>query len=177
MLIIEKKGGHFMEKQKLILGIVLNALNAFKLDNIEDRVLLQKKIYFTQRFGMDLSYSYNWYLKGPYSPGLTSVAFEVIPGEASWLSKYTLSTNACSIVGRVNSLNDSKPTELTDASWYELLASIDYLKNNSSWVHEKSKDCIRDRLRTEKPHYTDVQFEIAWDVLEASGLIKRQPVQ
>jgi len=46
------------------LGITLDAA---QLDN---RIQIQKLLYFAQEFGADFGYDYNMYIHGPYSPAL-----------------------------------------------------------------------------------------------------------
>jgi len=42
----------------------------FNISTFEDRLRLQKIVYIAKHFGIDLGYSYNLYLRGPYSPEL-----------------------------------------------------------------------------------------------------------
>jgi uncharacterized protein YwgA len=42
----------------------------FDVEEFEDRLTMQKLVYFAQECGLDLSYEYNMYRYGPYSPEL-----------------------------------------------------------------------------------------------------------
>ncbi|MBI5253635.1 MAG: hypothetical protein HY930_04465 [Euryarchaeota archaeon] len=42
----------------------------FKADLFNHRLKLQKYIYLARKYGLDLGYNYNLYIRGPYSPGL-----------------------------------------------------------------------------------------------------------
>jgi len=47
-----------------------------RLNDFDSRLILQKTIYLAQTiFGIDLGYSFGWYIYGPYSPDLTYEAF------------------------------------------------------------------------------------------------------
>ena len=40
-----------------------------------DRLIVQKTIYLMQEFGLFIGYRFNWYVHGPYSPGLAGDAY------------------------------------------------------------------------------------------------------
>lgn len=42
----------------------------FNVNSFDHRLKLQKLVYLARKFGLDLSYSYNLYIHGPYSPTL-----------------------------------------------------------------------------------------------------------
>src|SRR5947207_10603765 len=68
-----------MDRQQVGLKLTLDALKRpLRLDNFPDRLVLQKAIYLAQAAGVQLGYQFHWYLKGPYSPGLTRDAFAVV---------------------------------------------------------------------------------------------------
>lgn len=46
------------------LGVALDA------SRLENRIQIQKLLYFAQEFGADFGYDYNMYIHGPYSPAL-----------------------------------------------------------------------------------------------------------
>src|SRR3989442_1336381 len=69
-------GGGWMDRQQIGLKLVLEALGReLRLDDFPSRLSLQKTIYLVQAAGVDLGYSYSWYLRGPYSSALTRDAF------------------------------------------------------------------------------------------------------
>jgi len=41
------------------------------------RLILQKTIYLLEQFGLNIGYSFSWYLRGPYSPSLARDAYEL----------------------------------------------------------------------------------------------------
>ena len=42
----------------------------FKVNYFNNRLKLQKYVFLLRRYGIDLGYSYNYYIRGPYSPEL-----------------------------------------------------------------------------------------------------------
>src|SRR5262249_50155808 len=68
-----------MDRQQIGLRLTLDALGVpARLNIFSDRLILQKAVYLAQAAGVQLGYSYNWYLRGPYSPALTRDAFAVV---------------------------------------------------------------------------------------------------
>jgi uncharacterized protein YwgA len=65
-----------MDRQQIGLKLALDALGQeLDLSNFNQRLILQKTVYLIQATKVDLGYTFRWYLRGPYSPGLTSDAF------------------------------------------------------------------------------------------------------
>src|SRR5690349_17229058 len=61
-----------MERKLIALKRILEELGVpADIDTVDDRKRIQKAIYLAQLPGIDLGYSFSWYVKGPYSPALT----------------------------------------------------------------------------------------------------------
>ncbi len=63
-----------MERREKLAKIV-NSLRRkvdfdFKVNYFNNRLKLQKYVFLLRRYGIDLGYSYNYYIRGPYSPEL-----------------------------------------------------------------------------------------------------------
>ena len=56
---------------------VLKRLNASEIVKFDDRIKSQKVQYFAQIFGVSPIYSFNLYIRGPYSPDLAHDLYEV----------------------------------------------------------------------------------------------------
>ncbi len=68
-------GGH-MDRQQIGLKLMLDALgHDLDLSSFPSRLVLQKTVYLVQAAKVDLGYTFRWYLRGPYSSGLTRDAF------------------------------------------------------------------------------------------------------
>lgn len=155
-----------MRDENIILGLTLKHLNNLSVESFEDRLLIQKKIYCAQILGVDYGYRYNWYLRGPYSPDLTSAVFETIKEGQEQLEGYELNERITKVLSTVNELACHKNRGyLSVIDWYELLASIHFLKANASWVKPKDESSICHALLSEKPKYKKEDFDAAWSVL------------
>jgi uncharacterized protein YwgA len=66
-----------IELARLIKTLENAGIYEFKIDTFEDRLRLQKIIYIAKHFGIDLGYSFNEYLRGPYSPELADDYYEL----------------------------------------------------------------------------------------------------
>src|SRR3989344_5981546 len=62
----------------LIVSSVLKRIyTSFDMSTFSNRLRLQKVIYFIQESGINLGYSFSWYLYGPYCPDLTKDAYQI----------------------------------------------------------------------------------------------------
>jgi len=114
-----------------------------ELRTFRDRLLLQKGVYLLQECGMSTGFSYNWYLRGPYSPGLTEAAFEqavkpALQGDNT-ADGYSLSDAA---EERLNKLARMKAAGegagLAPERWLELLASMHFYRYRMYFRPEES---------------------------------------
>ena len=145
-------------------------------ETFDDRLVCQKKIYLLQSLGTDLGYTYNWYVRGPYSPALTNYVYNNIDVLSyNDLSGYKLSQIAETNVNAVNGLANKKPEELSLVSWYELLASLLYIYNNrEGWGISNTDKSLFDELINHKPQYSDEQCKMAYHVLKEGCFIKEE---
>lgn len=66
-----------MTRESIELGFVLRQIPGyeFSMDEFEGRLSLQKVVYLLQAFGVNLGYSFAWYLRGPYCSLLATNGF------------------------------------------------------------------------------------------------------
>lgn len=146
-------------------GIVFQAMSISN-DSFDNRIIAQKKIYLLQELGIDIGYSYNWYLRGPYSPDLTTYIYNNIDMlKDQQFSDVKLTDKAQVAINTVNGFASSKPSSLSVASWYELLASIHYII-----CKMKSAEPCK-KLISLKPQYSEEQYNIAHELLVGAGLV------
>ena len=146
-------------------GMVFNALD-IKNDTFENRVISQKRIYLFQSLGLNLGYSFVWYIHGPYSPELTSYMYENIAIFRNYdFSKYSMNKKACDYIDKVNSLSAAKIPEMSEAEWYELLSSIVYVQE------KKNSACTYEQLKKVKPQFNEDEYSKATNVLKSMGFI------
>ena len=136
-------------------GIVFQKMEISK-ESFEDRLICQKKIYLLQSLGTDLGYTYNWYVRGPYSPSLTNYVYnnlEVL--SSNDFSGYSLSSSAENNIDMVNSLLEDKRADFGIASWYD-----------------EGDNALFGALIKQKPQFNKEQCAYAFDTLRKKGFIQ-----
>ena len=139
-----------MSNKLLALKLVLNALGVgTNIDDVTARKEKQKAIYLAKALaGLDLGYSYGWYIRGPYSPSLANDYYEL---QNESLEEGTLRQDLIqSLEGIRTTVLESplKPPQLDRPDWLELLASWHYLINVSRYNIENATT----KLNEQKPH-------------------------
>lgn len=163
-----------MDNIDIAKGLIFKKLNIKSKNSLNDRVIIQKKIYLLQEQDVDLGYCYNWYLKGPYSPSLTSYVYDNLDTLNSMeYNSISLNKEVSSKIEKINKFQGCKPDNLSEADWYELLASILYIyKNSNMWSIKKDKKNVIKTLIDEKPKYSEDDCESALNTLNEFGYIK-----
>ena len=60
-----------MDTSLIVLQLVLSELGVEPtIENLDDRIRLQKAMYLSQEAGVRLGYRFSWYVRGPYSQAL-----------------------------------------------------------------------------------------------------------
>lgn len=164
-----------MENIDIANGIVFQRLEINK-DSFDARLICQKKIYLLQSLGTNLGYTYNWYVRGPYSPALTSYIYANLDVLSSNdFSEYNLIGETEENIRRVNELETKKRADFTTASWYELLASLLYIHNNRmSWKIDQQDRSLFSTLMKYKPQYNEEQCGYAVGILRDYGFIRME---
>ena len=159
-----------MKKAQINLKLFLDALGiSSEISTLEDRKRVQKAVYIGQEAGVDLGYSYGWYLLGPYSPELTQDYFTLNDDLLTEDEEYTSYMLVESLSNKLNGLKSlmdvPQKVNLPQEDWLELVASIVYLMNEKSDV-ERTKT----KLSRKKPRLV-CHFDVAFDLLKEQGLI------
>lgn len=154
-------------------GMIFQRMSVSK-DSFDDRLICQKKIYLLQSLGTDLGYTFNWYVRGPYSPSLTNYVYTNLAVlKSNDFSEYKMVKEVEDNIQRVNLLADDKGEDMRTASWYELLASLLYIHNNrNSWKIDTERSSLFDILMKYKPQYNAEQCGEAFQVLVQKGFVK-----
>ena len=144
-------------------GMVFQALGV-KKDSFDNRIISQKKIFLLQEMGIEIGYSYNWYIRGSYSPGLTTYIYDNLDMLKDHdFSSYKLSDTAKAAIDAINGLEEAKPQTLSVVSWYELLASVLYI------IRKWNKENPYESLIKYKPKYTKIDYDAAMTQLRMIG--------
>lgn len=159
-----------LDGRLLVLKLVLEELGYdTDISSVEKRKRDQKAVYLAQISGVDLGYRYGWYLMGPYSTGLArdyyalskSSALDDEEGEQSLKRSIREKIRNASTIIR----SPSKPDQLDEIHWLELLASWHYLRN----ISRKSEADAADIIRREKPNLAGY-IEVANEALADANL-------
>ena len=150
-----------MNNSHIATAVAIRDLGCYSLETINDRILLQKKIYLAQDIGLPLGYGYSWYIHGPYSTDLTAAAYQIIPEGKTAIESKTLKEPYASMIGKVNALEDDiekKNLIISTVQWYELIASIAYWHKRGYSTEEKSVE----KIRITKPQFTEEQIKAGY---------------
>lgn len=138
------------------LGGLLKRIDSFNLSTFDGRLVLQKTVHLMQSCGVPLGYEFSWYVRGPYSPGLTRDAFEI---QGSYSSMQPARFADPALEARFAAFVDFIRPHKLDARWLELVASIDFLTRLGS---ESDKDGVYAIVAGKMPGLTPAEFEKGW---------------
>lgn len=155
-----------MNNSHIATAIAMRDLNCYSLETINDRILLQKKVYLAQDIGLPLGYGYSWYIHGPYSTDLTAVAYQIIPEGSTTIENHSLKERYASMIAKVNSLEDiieKQGLKISVVQWYELIASIAYWYKRGYSTEQKTIE----KIRATKPQFTEEQIKAGYSTYVA----------
>ena len=141
-----------MADQLTVLQLVLDHLNLDgNISTIDDRIAIQKAVCLTQEAGLQLGYGFNWYVRGPYSPSLTSDYYQIAGSRSAVekdAQKFTLTASALRSLSKVQAVfNPPVGCPLGRVQWLELLASVAFLVRR----YQMSKEAAEEKIRISKP--------------------------
>jgi hypothetical protein len=173
--------GAIMNAARKELALVLEYLGVpIHLQTFSNRLNVQKKIYLAQIAAIDLGYRYGWYIRGPYSTGLTQDSFtlkdEIASGDTEHRG-FRLAPKVTKALDHAKKLWEMPPnfTRGND-DWLELLASLHYLRHIAYKPHGAKRDFddVFELLIQSKPQFRKQKDEArtAWNRLDDYGLVK-----
>ena len=141
---------------RTILYKVAEALGLTR-NSTEERLKLQKTIYLIQAYGLKLGYGFSWYRYGPYSQDLVYDAYAVLGSERN---KHKRAADKWSFSqGCLQKFDEFKKIcrdILQSAEQLELVASVDFLRNN--WYPSAERSQMPSLLRKHKKQFFDGQL-------------------
>lgn len=143
------------------------------LSNFRKRLVFQKLVYLIQKSGVHLGFSFSWYLRGPYSPGLTEDAFNLateldLDGKAT--AGWVLDEKSIHRIDEIKGLWEGvSPNKLP--RHLELLASVHYLLTNKWTTSDPQK--LSDELKRHKKPYSPDEARDAVELLKRYRLLPR----
>jgi uncharacterized protein YwgA len=149
-------------REEVLGGLIKRVYKDFEISTFENRVKLQKFIYILQTRGINLGYSFNFYLYGPYSTDLTRAAFQT-PDLSS--------LNAVRFKDPEIEMQFSKIIEQidkykNDIKWLECATSIMFLKEIGL-----DREQIYKRIKNKKTTFNDSYISGVWSEIGRLGWI------
>lgn len=144
-----------MNNREITLKLLLDAIGEdTSIATVSDRLRLQKTVYMAQALGIPLSYSYSWYVKGPYSPSLTSDYYSLNAALAAGDNDTEGLTLNDSLHEKTQRLKDllAVPNGVEKPQWYEAICSLHYLIR----VSKKSFEEAKEFMHKVKPHLNGI---------------------
>lgn len=163
-----KSNGMNMKTAQITLKLFLDALGIPpKISTLNDRKKVQKAVYIGQKAGVDLGYSYGWYLLGPYSPELTQDYFtlnnDLATGNVDYENYKLVESSTIKLSAIKSMMETPSEVKLSQEDWLELVASIIYKNEEKDDI-----EFTRNLLRQEKTHLIDY-FDVALKKLNEHG--------
>jgi hypothetical protein len=161
-----------MDRQQIGLKLTLDALGLpARIETFSQRLALQKAIYLAQVGGVQLGYQFHWYLRGPYSPGLTRDAFALVAElnqGADDAEGWNLDAASFQRVGELRRLFDGVDAEELPMK-LELLASVHFLLQTRAWQNLDAAQ-LRTILVRYGKNFSEEQIQNAVEELTRHGL-------
>lgn len=119
-----------MNRQQVLLALAFKEAGiSVSVDTFDERLVVQKSACLLQEAGVHLGYRFRWYLRGPYSPELTSDAF-LLSGQHQQVKQelqgWQLDEESKQRIARLKALFFGKSLPAL-AKHLELLASVMFL--------------------------------------------------
>ena len=155
-----------MNNSHIATAVALRDLGCYSLGTIDERILLQKKVYLAQDLGLPLGYGYSWYIHGPYSTDLAAAAYQIIPEGLGAIKDKKFNPPYAEMIKRVNELeNDisNKKIRIGVVQWFELLSSIAYWQKHG-YITESQ---VVEKIKETKPQFSEEQIEAGYSTYYA----------
>ena len=152
----------------LIVSSVLKRIyTSFDMSTFSNRLRLQKVIYFIQESGINLGYSFSWYLYGPYCPDLTKDAYQI--GNFSEVKEIVFENEETEKLFK--DFEKKILIHKNDDFWLEIASSIHLLKKvyHPSKTKEKIIEEVIDKKSISRDKYNEISK--IWDEMQNEGLI------
>lgn len=122
------------------------------VDNFSDRKKLQKLIYLSEVFGVNLGFGFTWYIHGPYSSQLTRIMFDKVKGNSLRVKEIP------NVDKKISKLRTFLGDDINSSDRLELITSVHYI---TSLVNDpiKSKSKILNTLYDEKPQFSKEEVD------------------
>jgi uncharacterized protein YwgA len=157
-----------MDKEKFIYAIAKEAFGEDVFlgyqNDFSNRLIIQKYFYMLQEISKIKLFNFSWYIAGPYSPELTNIIYTQMLEQhcGDWDKKVKLTVKGISLANKIKEVFDFdfKTVKLKKHEWFELIASIHYIKSKNK---NYNKSNTLSRIIKLKPQYTKEKVSPAVD--------------
>ena len=130
-----------------------------KLNTLEDRIKMQKLVYLSEVSGIDLGFTFTWYIYGPYSPDLTRVMFEKETGKPSNFSDNHTTKK------KIQGLELNLGENIKSGAKLELIASLHYVLSIAKKQKISEKNALQ-IIYDQKPQFKKQEVNDAHKIAE-----------
>lgn len=138
----------------------------FDVENFNHRIALQKYVFIAKQLGWDNTYSYNIYVRGPYSPDLANDYYALCKIEIGDIDYKK-------VLPSLDADRSSKILCDKGVAWLEVAATIEsvYLGNRHRMNKKDAALFALERTKELKSGYSPVFIKDAFDTLMKTNLI------
>lgn len=161
-----------MDERQIGLALTLKELGVSSdVSGFNSRLILQKTVYLLEEAGIRLGYSFNWYLRGPYSPGLTRDLYD-LNASSEDVADWELDKDSTAVAQRIRGLIEGAPGEnpATKARRLELFASVRYLASRNRLNPANPVEATQHLAHNGK-HFPEPEVADAIQSLQEAGLL------
>jgi uncharacterized protein YwgA len=149
---------------EVLAGLVKRAYPEFDLNSFDNRLKLQKFVYLLKSAGLDLGYSFNLYMRGPYCPDLTRDAFQI----KNWSNIAPMKFDDERQEQRFVRLLDFIEVRKNNIDWLELATTLLLLKHLNNPI---TKQSVTELCQNKKQQFSQEEISDVYRELESQGLI------
>lgn len=149
-----------MEQSLVFLKLFLDALNVpVNIGDKDHRKILQKAVYLGQACAkVDLGHRFGWYINGPYAKSLADDYYRLAPllkaGDKDF-ENYFLHPEAEGKLNNLWKLFSPPNTNIEQAEWMEVLASIDFIHRVLGKTGDAAEHHFKDEKQNLAEHYNE----------------------
>jgi uncharacterized protein YwgA len=130
-------------------------------EHFNNRLKIQKYVYLAKYFGLDLGYTFDMYLHGPYSSKLTYAYYDIARGKNIDLIPTEKNLN-----GSFKENEFFKYIKDKDRDWLEVASTLLELSS-----HYPDKECLVNKTINAKPHINSEKINDIVKELEKSNFL------
>jgi uncharacterized protein YwgA len=143
--------GDCVGELKKVIACMKQLERKLRVNDFQDKLVVQKTICLLELLGFDMSYSFSMYIRGPYSPDLTSDLYNNKDQVENLRTDYAITNREKSLIAKVaETSNNLEPAML------EIMATYAFLVIRGSLG---SKDATTE-LKKLKPFYSEAKIAV-----------------